>query len=70
MIAKPTSASTATTMKTMRYGEMMTSSVQLRSNVPRGSTSSSGVVYEAVAGANPATVIFTSASRSGGSSER
>jgi hypothetical protein len=68
--ANPMRASTAITMKTIRNGETMTSSVQLRSKVPRGVTSSAGVVYVAVAGVKPTTDAFTVASRSGGRTER
>ena len=50
-IAKPMSASTETITKIMSHGDVMTSSIQLRSNVPCGARSSAGVVYFAVAGA-------------------
>ena len=52
-IANAISASTETTTKTISHGDVMTSSIQLCSNVPCGARSSAGVVYVAVAGARP-----------------
>ena len=58
--AKTSSASTETITKTIRYGETITLSTQLRSNVPDGVRSRFGVVYCAVAVGNwPAFAVTT-----------
>ncbi len=43
-MANATSASTATTTKIISHGDVIVSSIQLRSNVPCGAKSSAGVV--------------------------
>ena len=56
--------------KAMRYGETITSSTQLRSKVPCGSTSMFGVVYCAVAGGKPAPRAATTVLTFAGMSDR
>ena len=69
-IAKQMSARTETITKIISHGDVMTSSIQVVSNVPCGVRSRAGVVYLAVAGARPATFTRTTAFCWGGSSER